>query len=275
MAKSRKEFLLRTLSGAALLLIVLSSVLISEYGLALLSIAICIGTMLEFYSLARHKGIKIRRFYPVLIGCTSVIISFLIARGTMPVQYLSLLFPLLFVIFIAELYHKHAEPFTNITVAAGGLIYAALPMSLLSFVAFTGAGGTYEPWIVLCYIFTVWVNDIFAYLTGMAIGRHRLFERISPKKSWEGFSGGLIFALAFGIICGYIRDENLLWWGGLSLVIVVSGVFGDLVESMFKRSAEVKDSGNVIPGHGGFMDRFDALIFSLPFVYAYFTIFAY
>lgn len=271
MAKSGKEFLLRTLSGAILLLVVFGSVLISEYGLAALSIVICAGTMLEFYALATHKGIKIKKFYPVVVGCISVIVSFLVARGTLPVEYLSLLVPLIFVIFIGELYHKHPEPFSNITVSVGGLIYAALPMAMLSFVAF--ASGSYEPWIVLCVIFTVWVNDIFAYITGMLLGKHRLFERISPKKSWEGFFGGLLFAIAFGVLCGYLRGDNLFWWGGLSLVIVVSGVFGDLVESMFKRSAEVKDSGNAIPGHGGFMDRFDALIFAIPFVYAYFTIF--
>ena len=175
-------------------------------------------------------------------------------------------------IFVYELRRRPPEPFIHIAVAVGGLVYAALPMSLMCFVAFYG--GSYDAWTILCYIFTVWVNDIFAYLTGVLFGKHKMFERVSPKKSWEGFAGGLLFAVAFGVMCGWLRGEDMVWWGGLALVVVVSGVLGDLVESMFKRSAGVKDSGAIIPGHGGFMDRFDALIFSVPFVFAYFTIFA-
>lgn len=272
MAKFGRELVVRTLSGTVLFLVVVAAVLFSEYGFVALMFTICIGSMWEFYRLAAGKGIPVKRQYPVAIGGISVVLSFLVARGTLDVRYLSLVVPLIFLIFVAEMYHKHPEPFQGVAVSVCGIIYAALPMSLVSFVAFYG--GEYDPWIMLCYIFTVWVNDVFAYLTGVLLGRHRMFERISPKKSWEGFCGGLSFAVAFGILCGHLRGECLLWWGGLALVIVCSGVLGDLVESMFKRSAGVKDSGSIIPGHGGFMDRFDALIFSVPFVFAYFIIFA-
>ncbi len=222
--------------------------------------------------MAGKKGIVIDRVYPVVAGGVGVAMSFLAARGTLPLVWLSIFFPLLYVIFVYELRRRQPEPFTNITVAVGGLVYAALPMSLMCFVAFYG--GRYDAWMILCYIFTVWVNDIFAYLTGVLFGKHKMFERVSPKKSWEGFAGGLLFAVAFGVLCGALRGESLVWWGGLALVVVVSGVLGDLVESMFKRAAGVKDAGAIMPGHGGFMDRFDALIFSVPFVFAYFTIFA-
>ena len=272
MAKFGRELVVRTLSGAVLFLVVVGAVLVSEYGFAALMLIICTGSMWEFYRMAALKGTTMSRTYPVIVGAVGVVMSFLVARGTLDVQWFALFFPLVFVIFICELYKHQSEPFANISVAMGGLVCAALPMSLISFVAFYG--GTYDAWMILCYIFTVWVNDVFAYLTGSILGRHKMFERISPKKSWEGFFGGLIFAVAFGVMCGCIRRENLLWWSGLALVIVVSGVLGDLVESMFKRSAGVKDSGSIIPGHGGFMDRFDALILSVPFVFAYFTIFA-
>ena len=97
--------------------------------------------------------------------------------------------------------------------------------------------------------------------------------KISPNKSWEGFFGGLLAAVLFGVGAALVLDDNILWWCGLAVVVVISGALGDLVESMFKRSVGVKDSGAFLPGHGGFLDRFDALIFSIPFVLAYFTIF--
>lgn len=271
MAKFGKELAVRTLTGAVLLLIVVGAVFISEYGFAALLLTICIGSMWEFYRMAVQKGIRIERMYPVIVGAVGVAMSFLVARGTLAIEWLSLFFPLVFVIFARELLHRQPEPFLNISVAVAGIVYAALPMGLMCFVAFSG--GAYDAMLVLGYIFTVWVNDIFAYLTGVLFGRHHMFERVSPKKSWEGFCGGLVFAVAFGVLCGWLRGESMLWWGGLALVVVVSGVLGDLVESMFKRSAGVKDSGAILPGHGGFMDRFDALIFSVPFVFAYFVIF--
>jgi phosphatidate cytidylyltransferase len=125
---------------------------------------------------------------------------------------------------------------------------------------------------VIFYIFIIWANDVFAYLFGITLGKHRLFERISPKKSWEGFFGGLLGAMAMGYVAAVVLDGNTYIWIGLALVAALSGVFGDLVESLFKRSVGVKDSGNIIPGHGGWLDRFDALIFSLPFVFIYLAI---
>lgn len=273
MAKFGKELAIRTLSGTILLLAVVGAVLISEYGFAALTLAICIGSMWEFYRMAAKKGIEIHRIYPVAVGAVGVALSFLAARGTISLEWLALFFPLVYVIFIYELHRRQPRPFADISVAVAGIAYAALPMSLLSFIAFYG--GSYDSWTILCYIFIVWINDIFAYLTGVVFGRHKMFERISPKKSWEGFAGGVVFAIAFGVVCGWLRHESIMWWGGLALVVVVSGVLGDLVESMFKRSAGVKDAGAIMPGHGGFMDRFDALIFSVPFVFAYFTIFAH
>ncbi|MBO7331754.1 MAG: phosphatidate cytidylyltransferase, partial [Alistipes sp.] len=106
----------------------------------------------------------------------------------------------------------------------------------------------------------------------ITLGKHRLFERISPKKSWEGFFGGLLGAMAMGFVAAKVLDANVALWIGLALIAAITGVFGDLVESLLKRSVDVKDSGSFIPGHGGWLDRFDALIFSVPFAFIYLVI---
>ena len=162
------------------------------------------------------------------------------------------------------------------------MVYIALPFALLATIPLRGAcsaGSPYVPGDMLAIIFLVWANDVGAYLAGSLFGRHRLFERISPKKSWEGFAGGVLCAVAvgwlYGLYAGPGDTAHGLLWSGAGLVVAVAGVLGDLVESMLKRSAGLKDSGNSIPGHGGFLDRFDALILAVPFVYAYFAIFAY
>jgi phosphatidate cytidylyltransferase len=115
----------------------------------------------------------------------------------------------------------------------------------------------------------VWGNDVFAYLTGITIGKHKMAPRISPKKSWEGFAGGIVGAMAMGALGSYVVGGHLGMWLGLAVVVAITSVFGDFVESMFKREAGVKDSGKIIPGHGGILDRFDALLISSPFAFAY------
>ncbi|MFR7707969.1 MAG: phosphatidate cytidylyltransferase [Alistipes inops] len=265
MAKFGKELAVRTLSGAVLLLVVVGAVSVSEYGFAALMLTICVGSLWEFYRMAAKKGLSVDRVYPVAVGGVAVAMSFLVARVRCG-RVALIFFPLLHDIRV-QLRRRPPEPFIHRRWS--GSICRIADVADASWL-FAEA----DAWTILCYIFTVWVNDIFAYLTGVLFGKHKMFERVSPKKSWEGFAGGLLFAVAFGVMCGWLRGEDMVWWGGLALVVVVSGVLGDLVESMFKRSAGVKDSGAIIPGHGGFMDRFDALIFSVPFVFAYFTIFA-
>jgi phosphatidate cytidylyltransferase len=186
----------------------------------------------------------------------------------MAIVTLLLLVPLMF---ICELYRKSTTPIANIGSTIMGMLYVAMPLSLLILIpALLGtSSGGWNPWIVLFYIFIIWANDVFAYLFGITLGRHRLFERISPKKSWEGFFGGLIGAMAMGYVASLVLDTEPVVWIGMALVAAIAGVFGDLVESLFKRSVDVKDSGNFIPGHGGWLDRFDALIFSAPFAFVY------
>jgi phosphatidate cytidylyltransferase len=185
------------------------------------------------------------------------------------VLYIILLLPLMF---ICELFRKSATPIANIATSLMGVIYVAMPLSLLLFIPLLLGNGEWKPWTLLFYIFIIWANDVFAYLFGITLGKHRLFERISPKKSWEGFVGGLIGAMGMGYLAATIMGGDHIEWIGMALIAAITGVFGDLVESLFKRSVDVKDSGQVIPGHGGWLDRFDALLLSVPFAFIYLVI---
>lgn len=176
-------------------------------------------------------------------------------------------------IFISELYLKKEKPLESIAYSLFGIIYIALPLSLSTKLVFSES--TFHSEYLLALFVFIWVNDSFAYLTGMLLGKHRLFERISPKKSWEGFFGGLIFSGLSSLIFHYFFSETSVFiWIGLSVVVVISGTLGDLFESLIKRTLGVKDSGKMIPGHGGILDRFDSSLFALSAVaiFLYFVI---
>lgn len=285
-----RNFWIRAISGVVLLLLVLGMVMLSPYTMLILLAAICIGGMAEFYKIARLTGAEPLNVYPVILGVLAISTTFFGRLSHVSFLWFAGFLPALAVIFIAELYRNKKNPFANIAWAITGILYIAVPLALLAYlplqavaegdigiaggdVVSTGSGIVYRPLIVLGIIFIVWANDIGAYLFGVSLGRHKLFERISPKKSWEGFVGGVICAVGTGILISKIMHEPLWLWGVAGLIIALSSVFGDLIESMLKRSAGVKDSGNLIPGHGGVLDRFDALIFAIPFVFTYFVLY--
>lgn len=177
-----------------------------------------------------------------------------------------LVFPL---IAMAELYRKKKTPFENIGLTILGIVYVIVPLLLLNFcIEFSSV--TYSItnfWPVLSIFILVWCSDTFAYLVGRKLGKHKLFERISPKKSWEGFFGGMLFSVLVGILIAYLIEAPIYQYIIYGLVISSLGTLGDLVESMLKRSLDIKDSGSILPGHGGILDRFDAVLFVIPIVY--------
>lgn len=173
---------------------------------------------------------------------------------------------LFFVSLIIELFLHSNTPFQNVAIYLLGFFYICFPFVFLNWIAFGDSYLNYSPLRVFGLLLLIWTNDTMAYFVGSQLGRRKLFERISPKKTWEGTIGGGICTvlIAWGLSF-FIQDFTLTQWLALGAVAAVFGTLGDLVESMLKRSVGVKDSGNLLPGHGGLLDRFDAFIFALPF----------
>ena len=274
-----KNLMVRTLSGLVLVAVFVGAVLGSQWSFGALLLLILVGGQTEFYKLARETGLSPQRWMGLAVGVLLFALNFIVfrqfSRSVTDVAGGAVLYLLLYIglllppLFVCELFRRSATPLANLGATLLGVLYVAVPLSLLLYVPVLAGDGVWRPETVLCYIFIIWANDVFAYLVGMTFGRHRLCERLSPKKSWEGFFGGLAGAVATGLAAAYALDANYWVWGGLALVASLSGVAGDLVESMFKREAGVKDSGQVIPGHGGVLDRFDALLLSAPYVFLY------
>ncbi len=169
---------------------------------------------------------------------------------------------------ITELFLKSTKPFVNLALWLFGLIYCMSPVLLLSHLA--GNPTNYKPFIALAPFLLIWTNDTMAYLTGRALGRTPFFPRISPKKTWEGTIGGVVFTVALAALIGpKLGGWSQQGWIVAALIVGVFGTLGDLAESMLKRSVGVKDSGSIMPGHGGFLDRFDSFIFAMPLIWVF------
>ncbi len=280
MSEKLKNLLVRTASGAVLLLVVVGALIWSKWSAGALFAVIMLGGLVEFYRLCKAREISPMCSIGIATAVAIFGLSFAVfvqwgepvAESTSRIVLGALLYTMLIVpiTFVCELWRKSATPIANIATTFMGVIYLALPMAAILYIPKLLVGD-WNPWVMLAFISIIWVNDIFAYLVGVSIGKHRLCERISPKKSWEGFFGGLIGAVGVAVLFGYLfeSDLSLVEWGGLGLVTALAGVAGDLIESMFKREAGVKDSGKMMPGHGGFLDRFDALYLAVPFALVY------
>lgn len=258
----------RAATGAVFVLVLLGGLWLGAYFFAALFLLLALAGLTEFYSLASLAGYSPGRWQGLLAGGLVFGLNVSVVLWGLPPALLALQLPLLLLLFITELYRKKERPFSNILYGAGGIFYIVMPLACFVATGFTS--GTYSYEVPMGFLLLLWSYDTGAYLTGIAFGRHRLFERISPGKSWEGFFGGLLICCSVAAQVGkHFTALNTLEWIGLSLIIVVFGTLGDLVESLLKRSVGVKDSGTLLPGHGGVLDRFDSLLVAAPFAYAY------
>jgi phosphatidate cytidylyltransferase len=232
----------------------------------------------EFYNMVKRPEWKPQRYVGIVSGLVTITVFYLAASGQVRMELLFVLIPVIFFVFLFELFRKTSFPIVNVGFTLFAILYISVPISMLSFMAFVPAAGgsVYDPWIIGAYFLLIMINDSAGYLVGVPFGKNRLFERISPKKSWEGAIGGLVFTLLTAwLISIYLSEPGTIVWLVIGLLVVIFGTFGDLVESMFKRSLNVKDSGNIFPGHGGILDRYDAIFVSAPFVVAYLKLFVW
>ena len=241
-------------------------------------------TIWEFTGLVndRRPAVTVNRFIATVAGVYFYFAMFYycsdIYSGNKSAVFIPYLITIIYLI-VAELYAKQKDPINNWAYTMLSQMYIALPFSLLNALAFnaTEDGETvYNMYLPLSTFVGLWINDTGAYCVGSLIGRHKLFRRISPGKSWEGSIGGGVLVLAVAFLVGWYGSDT--WqlavlspaeWMGLGLVIVVFGTWGDLVESLFKRTLGVKDSGNILPGHGGMLDRFDSSLLAIPAAVVY------
>ncbi len=264
-----KNLLTRTLTGILYLAVFISALLTGKYTFAALFLAINLIALWEFYHIVMHMGFQPQRYPGVIIGAVMFLIGFLICSMGQPLTFMLFIIPLIIFIFILELYRNHSHPLANISFTLLGILYISLPVTLTNRLAFFFEG-EYTYRIILGFFILLWINDVFAYIFGISFGKHKLFEKISPKKTWEGFYGGTIMTLISAYFLGipfFLIDKTD--WIIIGLIISVAGVLGDLVESLFKRNAGLKDSGKLLPGHGGMLDRIDSVLFSVPLVVAY------
>lgn len=262
------NFIKRTITAAVFVAVLLSCTYWNQISFSVLFLIITVLGILEFYKLSEKEGSKPQKIIGTIIGTLLFSSNALVAAGYADPRILLLNLPLLFLIFIIELYLKAADPFRNIAFTLLGIFYIAVPFSLLNYI--NCYSGTYNYQLLFGIFFLIWSNDSGAYLVGTSLGKHKLFFRVSPGKSWEGSIGGAIicYGVAY-IISGWFTGIHVFDWIVIATILIVIGTLGDLVKSLLKRSINVKDSGNILPGHGGIIDRFDSLIMGVPFVFTY------
>lgn len=274
-----KNFIIRTITGVLFVAAIITCFLRAEAMILLFALVTGL-TIWEFTGLVNEKEhVTINRMICTVAG---VYFFFAMAGYNSGLTPASVFIPYLVSIIyllIAELYLIHDDPINNWAYTMMSQVYIALPFSLLNVLAFRSVGPdiTYTYLIPLCVFVFLWMNDTGAYLCGSLLGKHKLFPRISPGKSWEGSIGGGILVMGIAVLIWYLTEQygvnelslNAFEWAGLGLTVVIFGTWGDLIESLLKRTLGIKDSGTILPGHGGMLDRFDSSLLAIPAAVVY------
>ena len=274
-----KNFIVRTITGVFFVAAIVTSFL-NPRAMALFFALVTGMTIWEFTGLVNERSdIQVNRFISTVAG-TYLFLAMAgynsgITPSTVFIPYLVSIIYLM----IAELYLKAKDPINNWAYTMMSQLYIALPFSLLNVLAYrwNGQSVQYTYLMPLSVFVFLWMNDTGAYLCGSLLGRHKLFPRISPGKSWEGSIGGGLLVMGIAVLVWHLTEQygvndlglSACEWAGLGLIIVVFGTWGDLIESLFKRTLGIKDSGNILPGHGGMLDRFDSSLLAIPATVVY------
>lgn len=277
-----KNLIVRTITGVLFVAVMVAGFLNPQAMVLLFSIITAL-TLWEYTGLVNDRvaGVSVNRFIST-VGGVYLFVAVAAWRTGYVSNFVVMVPYVLTIIYliISELYAKSRNALQNWAYTMLGQMYIALPFSLISIIAFErGADDmsvSYDMLRPLAVFILLWANDVGAYCSGSLLGHHKLFPSVSPGKSWEGSIGGGIFAVIVAGVIGYLANNggtantlNLWQWLGMGVVVVVFGTWGDLVESLFKRTIGVKDSGTILPGHGGMMDRFDSSLMAIPAVVIY------
>ncbi len=270
MNDSLKEFLKRTVTGAVFALLVIGSVVWSPWAFFVVMGVFATIALAEFVNLFPSEPRPRATVIYYFLGMSVYVLVSLTGMNVIGFSSLLLVVLSFFILMAVEIFRQPNPSWMQIAAGFSALLYIALPFGMMNSLFWLGSGNISFPWVVLALFILVWANDVFAYLIGSAFGKHKLYPKLSPKKSWEGSIGGffftLLFAWFFSLLAPNLTPGQWLWLG---VIVSIAGGLGDLVESMLKRNAGVKDSGTLFPGHGGVLDRFDAVIFATPFVFFY------
>jgi phosphatidate cytidylyltransferase len=263
------EFWKRTITGIVFVSVLIGSILWNQWAFMILFGIINLLCLYEFYGLLiENKGLKSMGLLAsaIIFVFASPLHKFIFPEQQFIFVYLAV--PIIFIAFFLIIFDRKNNPIAESANLVFGLIYITLPFTLFSLIpSYTSE---YRKEFLLAPLIFVWVNDTCAYLTGMLTGKHKFFERLSPKKTWEGVAGGVLFTLYFSVVVWLLfKTTNWIDWFFIALISSIGAISGDLFESLLKRRLKIKDTGKIFPGHGGFLDRFDALLFLIPFYFLY------
>ena len=272
----KNNFIQRAVTGVLFVIVLVGCILYSPLSFGILFTIISVLSVHEFAQLvSKSSEVSINKTITALGGAYLflALMSFCTQQSVGARVFLPYLGLLLYMM-ITELYLKKKNPTGNWAYSMLSQLYVALPFALLNVLAFQNSpetsSVTYNPILPLSIFVFIWLSDTGAYCVGSLIGKHRLFERISPKKSWEGSIGGGIFSIASSLGFAHFFPFMPGWqWVGLAIVVIIFGTWGDLTESLMKRQLGIKDSGNILPGHGGMLDRFDSALMAIPAAVVY------
>lgn len=260
----------RALSGFVFVSVLIFSILYSKITFITLFFILMLFCLYEF-----QRMIKLKSIFPYLIGTLLFIFGNILNVEDVPsriiFEYVGVaLFLTIFMSFASILFAKKEEVISHLGQIFLTIIYIVVPFTLMVQIPFLNTEYSYVNTTILGVFILIWTNDTFAFLVGKNFGKHKLLKRISPNKTIEGFIGGMVFTfIASFILSSQFKSLSIIQWTVIAGIVSIFGVLGDLIESMFKRQAGVKDSSNFIPGHGGFLDRFDSVIFAAPFIFIY------
>ena len=258
----------RTIFGFLFVSVMVGALLWCKYSFAALVIIMIIGMMAEFYKMTMGERYKFSRILAIAAGVILFLFTYAWKGCDMPGKVIILSMIPVFIVMINSLYVKDKTDFGKFANIYTGMLYIAVPLATLNLLVFNG-DCEYSGVMLICFFAIVWVSDAGAYVFGMALGQKygkKLFPEVSPKKSWIGFYGGLFTAVLASLALGKYGLFDFPWYHcvGLALCMNIFGVYGDLIESQWKRHYLIKDSGNAIPGHGGLLDRFDSALIAIP-----------